>query len=59
MKTRERRLPTPVELEALWRPDPAFIGPVAPPMWLWVRGAEAKRARQFGLRFHALSLEGF
>jgi hypothetical protein len=26
----------PDELEALWRLDPDFIGPVAPPMWLWL-----------------------
>lgn len=28
---------TPVEIEAIWRPTPAFVGPVAPPMWLWER----------------------
>jgi hypothetical protein len=26
---------TNAELEALWREDPAFIGPVAPPMLMW------------------------
>jgi hypothetical protein len=31
-------LPTAEELEALWRKDPAFIGPVAPPLTLWERG---------------------
>lgn len=30
-------LPTRCELEALWRGDPAFIGPVAPPMILWLK----------------------
>ena len=28
------------ELEALWRPGSDFIGPVAPPMWLWQRDRE-------------------
>ena len=23
-----------------WRPSPGFIGPVAPPMWLWVKDRE-------------------
>jgi len=31
------------ELEALWRPDPAFIGPVGPPMVLWLRDREKQR----------------
>lgn len=29
---------TDQQIEDLWRPTPDFIGPVAPPMWLWVRG---------------------
>jgi len=33
---------TEAALEALWRKDPAFIGPVGPPMALWLRD----RARQ-------------
>jgi hypothetical protein len=31
---------TEAELEALWRKDPGFIGPVAPPMWLWLKDEE-------------------
>ena len=31
------------ELETLWRPSSDFIGPVAPPMWLWQRD-RAKQA---------------
>ena len=38
-----RALPTQVELEALWRPSPEFIGPVGPPMELWIRDC-AKQA---------------
>jgi hypothetical protein len=33
---------TAEELEALWRPHPAFVGPVAPPMWLWIRNRQAQ-----------------
>ncbi|MBV8650309.1 MAG: hypothetical protein JO255_02510 [Alphaproteobacteria bacterium] len=40
--TRKRRqgLPTDAELEAMWRPFPAFIGPVMPPMIAWQRAGE-------------------
>ena len=31
-------------LEALWRPSSGFIGPVAPPMWLWTRDREKQAA---------------
>jgi hypothetical protein len=34
------------ELEALWRPSPDFIGPVAPPTWLWLRDSEKQAAWQ-------------
>jgi hypothetical protein len=34
---------TAEQLEALWRPHPAFIGPVAPPMVLWARDRERQR----------------
>lgn len=40
---RERPPPTAAELEALWRKDPAFIGPVAPPMFLWINDEERQR----------------
>ena len=33
---------TDAELEAYWRPSPDFVGPVAPPMWLWLRDLEAQ-----------------
>ena len=41
-----RALPTQVELEALWRPRPVHrcIGPVAPPMWLWMHDREKQAA---------------
>jgi hypothetical protein len=43
---------TPKELEALWRPSSDFIGPVAPPMWLWERNPEKQAiwSRMHGLR---------
>lgn len=40
----KRARPTQTELEALWRPRPEFIGPVAPPMWLWMHDREKQRA---------------
>jgi hypothetical protein len=36
--------PRPTDLEALWRPHPAFIGPVGPPMVLWLRSREKQEA---------------
>jgi len=43
---------TQAELEALWRSAPDFIGPVAPPMWLWERdrAKQALWSRKHGLR---------
>ena len=43
--------PTAEALEALWRPDPAFIGPVAPPMIQWIndRDAQARWRKQVNL----------
>jgi hypothetical protein len=35
MTKREKPARTEGELEALWRPSPEFIGPVAPPMLMW------------------------
>ena len=36
-RSRNAKPRTQSELEALWRTGgPLFIGPVAPPMWLWV-----------------------
>ena len=32
-------------LEDLWRPSPDFIGPVAPPMWLWLKKPEDEQWR--------------
>ena len=40
---REKRQMTAEELEQLWRPSPDFIGPVGPPMVLWLKNAEAQR----------------
>jgi hypothetical protein len=34
---KQKRQMTAEELEGLWRPHPAFVGPVAPPMVLWLR----------------------
>jgi hypothetical protein len=31
-------------LDAIWRPDPAFIGPVEPPMVRWIRIGSPKSA---------------
>jgi hypothetical protein len=42
-RRRNARPLTPAELEAVWRPYPSFIGPVGPPMWLWVRDREKQR----------------
>lgn len=39
-RKRERPPSTEAELEAFWRKDPGFIGPVGPPMWLWLRDRE-------------------
>jgi hypothetical protein len=39
---RQKPMPTPQELEALWRPYPSFIGPVAPPMVLFLRDRAAQ-----------------
>jgi hypothetical protein len=33
---------TQAELEAIWRPHPGFIGPVGPPMVLWLANREAQ-----------------
>ena len=35
---------TPEGFDALWRPSPDFIGPVGPPMWLWIRDREKQAA---------------
>ena len=43
-RTRFAKLPTAAELEPIWRPDPAFIGPVAPPMLLWLYRGRPKNA---------------
>ena len=40
MPKREKPSRTREKLEALWRPHPDFIGPVAPPMELWLRNRE-------------------
>jgi hypothetical protein len=37
-------LPGRAELDALWRPDPAFVGPVEPPMIRWMREGRPKSA---------------
>lgn len=37
---RSMRQLTELELEAIWRKDPNFIGPVGPPMVLWLRDRE-------------------
>jgi hypothetical protein len=40
-RTRRQREPlTQRELEAFWRGHPDFIGPVGPPMTLWLRDRE-------------------
>ena len=43
--------PTEAELETLWRPTPAFIGPVGPPMVIWIndRDAQARWRQQVNL----------
>ena len=44
MAKKPRALPTQAELEALWHPRPDFIGPVGPPMELWIRDREKQAA---------------
>ena len=44
-RRRSEGLLTAEELEAMWRPRPDFIGPVAPPMWLWLHAREIDRYR--------------
>ena len=36
----------PEELDLFWRGGPEFIGPVAPPMWLWMHDREKQRLWQ-------------
>ena len=55
MKRPPKPLPTPAELDLLWRGiagGPEFIGPVAPPMWLWMhdRAKQAAWRKQVNLQ---------
>jgi hypothetical protein len=46
-RQKEREPLTQRELEAFWRDlkgGPDFVGPVGPPMWLWLRDHEKQRA---------------
>jgi hypothetical protein len=44
-----KRQLTVEELEELWRPSPEFVGPVGPPMWLWLKDADAQRAWELAM----------
>lgn len=50
---RQKTFPTQAELEVFWRGDPSFIGPVGPPMMIWINDEEAQARWRI-----AVNLEG-